>query len=123
MPSRFPWEMTYVWCWQEKKKTHLGAVGVSQVRPNTHDSTKLTTSTPVTTLSGHKEDAVVTKVAHALAVKLNKNVVVSCGIHVDDITPDEMRFVSDAIERFCDTCSPDDAAENGRPVPEAWAAG
>lgn len=91
------------------QRPHLGAVGVAQVRPSTHDRNKRTTSTSVITLFGHKEDVVATKVAHALAVRLNKNVVVSCGIHVDNITPDEMKFVWEAVDRFCSTYAPDEA--------------
>jgi len=102
-------------------KPHLGAVGVAQVRPNTHDPKKLTTSTSVITLFGHKEDVVATKVAHALAVKLNKNVV-SCGIHVDNITPDEMKFVWEAIEKFCNTYSDTETENCTQPVMEGCAA-
>jgi gallate decarboxylase subunit D len=87
-------------------RPHLGAVGIAQVRPSTHDRDKLTSSTSVLTLFGHKEDGVVYKAAPALATKLNKNVVVCCGIHVDNITPEEMKFVTDAVEKFCSTFPP-----------------
>jgi hypothetical protein len=81
---------------------HLGAVAVAQARPSLQDKTKLSATTSVITLLGHKEDVVATRVAHALAARLNKNVVVCCGIHVDDIRPDELMFVEDVIRRFCE---------------------
>lgn len=95
---------------------HLGAVGVAQVRPNTHDAAKLTCSTSVLTLFGHKEDAVVYKAAPALAAKLNKNVVVCCGIHVDNITTEEMKFVGEAVDQFCRTFPPPGTVEEAVPL-------
>jgi hypothetical protein len=84
---------------------HLGAVAVAQVRPSLQDGAKLSASTSVITLLGHKEDVIARKVAHVLAAKLNKNVAVCCGIHVDDITPDELSFVERAVQRFCEAYS------------------
>ena len=79
---------------------HLGATAVAQARPSLEDKTKLSATTSVITLLGHKEDVVATRVAHALAARLNKNVAVCCGIHVDDIRPDELEFVQGAVRRF-----------------------
>jgi hypothetical protein len=97
-------------------RPHLGAVGVAQVRPNTHDATSLTSSTSVLTLFGHKEDAVVYKAAPALAARLNKNVVVCCGIHVDNITAEEMKFVGEAVDQFCRTFPPPGSVEEAIPL-------
>jgi gallate decarboxylase subunit D len=82
---------------------HLGAVALAQVRPSLRDHSVLSASTSVLTLPGHKEDEIARKVAEVLATKLNKNVVVCCGIHIDDITAAEMDFVFSAIDRFCST--------------------
>jgi hypothetical protein len=79
---------------------HLGAVAVAQARPSLQDKTKTSATTSVITLLGHKEDVVASRVAHTLAARLNKNVVVCCGIHVDDIRPDEMEFVDGAVRRY-----------------------
>jgi hypothetical protein len=81
---------------------HLGAVAVAQARPSLADKTKTSATTSVITLLGHKEDVIASRVAHALAARLKKNVVVCCGIHVDDIRADEMTFVEDVIRRFCE---------------------
>lgn len=82
---------------------HLGAVAVAQARPSLKDRSKVSATTSVITLLGHKEDDISRRVAHALAAKLNKNVVVCCGIHVDAITPDEMTFIDRAVSWFYDT--------------------
>ena len=82
---------------------HLGAVAVAQARPSLQDPTKRSATTSVITLLGHKEDVVARQVAHELAARLDKNVVVCCGIHVDNITTDELQFVDEAVTRFCKT--------------------
>ena len=82
---------------------HLGAVAVAQARPSLQDSSKWSASTSVITMLGHKEDVIARSVAHTLAAKFNKNVAVCCGIHVDDITCDELDFIDVAETRFCDS--------------------
>ncbi len=82
---------------------HLGAVAVSEVRASMLDPSHLSASTSVITRLGHKEDLVSRRVGEALAAKLNKNVVVCCGIHVDNITQSELGFVAEAVDRFCQT--------------------
>ena len=80
---------------------HLGAVALAQARPSLQDSSKVSASTSVLTVLGHKEDILARSAAQCLAAGLNRTVVVCCGIHVDAILPDELRFVEEAIERLC----------------------
>jgi hypothetical protein len=82
---------------------HLGAAAVAQARPSLLDSSKQSATTSVITLLGHKDDVIASRVAHTLAAKLNKNVVVCCGIHVDRITRDEMDSIDITVNSFCDT--------------------
>lgn len=82
-------------------RPHLGAVALAQARPSLQDSSKVSASTSVLTLLGHKEDMLARTAAQRLAAGLNRTVVVCCGIHVDAILPDELRFVEAAIERLC----------------------
>jgi hypothetical protein len=79
---------------------HLGAVALGVARPSLADSQKLSASTSVLAMVGHKEDETARKVAHTLASRLGKNVVVSCGIHVDEITADEISIVSGLLEQL-----------------------
>ncbi|MCE5306841.1 MAG: hypothetical protein LLG20_04310 [Acidobacteriales bacterium] len=82
-------------------RPHLGAVALAQARPSLEDSTKVSASTSVLTVPGHKEDLLARSAAQSLAARLNRTVVVCCGIHVDAISPDELRFVEEAVERLC----------------------
>jgi len=81
-------------------RPHLGAVALSAVRPSLDDPNKLSASTSVLTLLGHKEDEVARKVAHILSSRLGINVVVCCGIHVDEITSKEIAIVSDLVDKI-----------------------
>ncbi|MEN6603836.1 MAG: proteasome assembly chaperone 4 family protein [Bryobacteraceae bacterium] len=82
-------------------RPHLGAVALAQVRPSLEDSMKVSASTSVLTVPGHKEDLLARSAAQSLAARLNRTVVVCCGIHVDAILTDELCFVEEAIERLC----------------------
>jgi len=82
-------------------RPHLGAVALAQARPSLEDSSKVSASTSVLTVLGHKEDILARNAAQCLAAGLNRTVAVCCGIHVDAISPDELRFVEEAIERLC----------------------
>lgn len=74
-------------------RPHIGAVALSQPRPSLDDTEKTSASTSVITLLGHKEDQLARDVAKRLAVKMEANVSVACGIHMDDITADEIDTV------------------------------
>jgi hypothetical protein len=82
---------------------HLGAVAVAQARPSLQDSSKASATTSVIALLGHKDDSIARSVAHTLAAKLNKNVVVCCGIHIDRITRDELDSIEVTVNSFCDS--------------------
>lgn len=72
---------------------HIGAVTLSIPRNSLSDSNINSASTSVLTLLGHKDDEAARQVSHTLASRLNKNVVVTCGIHVDNITAEELNTV------------------------------
>lgn len=82
------------------EQPHLGAVALSVKRPSLDDPQKISASTSVLTLVGHKEDSVAKKASHTLASQLNKNVVVTCGIHVDDIQANEFDDVLDLLDEL-----------------------
>jgi len=74
-------------------KPHIGAVALSQSRPSLDDAEKTSASTSVIPLLGHKEDQLARDVAKRLACKMKANVSVACGVHLDDITADEIDTV------------------------------
>lgn len=80
---------------------HLGAVAVAQARPSLKDPAQRSASTSVLTLPGHKEDEIVRTVAQCFAGATGRNTVVCCGIHVDDITADELKFVQVYLSELC----------------------
>ncbi len=86
-------------------RPHLGAVALAQPRPSLRDPARVSASTSVLTLLGHKEDLLARSVAERLASALNTNVVVCCGIHVDGITADELKAVEEAVDRFCESAA------------------
>jgi hypothetical protein len=69
---------------------HIGAVTLSVPRPSLADSNNISATTSVLNLLGHKDDEAAKCVSHTLSSRLNKNVVVTCGIHVDNITASEI---------------------------------
>ena len=69
---------------------HIGCVTLSVPRPSLADAAVMSATTSVLNMIGHKDDEAARYVSHTLAAKLNKNVVVTCGIHVDQITPSEI---------------------------------
>lgn len=68
-------------------RPHIGAVAVAQPRPSLKDKTHRSATASVICLPAHKEDDLAKAVAEVLAAATNVTVVVTAGIHWDDITP------------------------------------
>jgi hypothetical protein len=79
-------------------KPHIGAVAVALPRPSIADPQITSSTSSVFTLLGHKEDKVVKMVSERLSAQLEKNVVVTAGIHWDHLT-------EEAIEEIVSNCS------------------
>jgi hypothetical protein len=78
-------------------KPHVGAVAVALPRPSLTDPQITSSTSSVFTLLGHKEDEVVKMVSERLSARLEKNVVVTAGIHWDNLT-------EGAIEEIVHNC-------------------
>ena len=78
---------------------HIGAVAVGEYDPDEKRG-----STSVITRRGHKDDAVAQKVAHSVSTRTRKPACVIAGIHLDDITREEidqiLRNTTSLIEEF-----------------------
>lgn len=83
--------LVYVW---GGERPHIGAVAAAQPRPSLADAGAMSASASVITFLGHKEDGVVKSVGEALASALNTNVIVTAGIHWDDISPQGITAVN-----------------------------
>jgi phage gp45-like len=68
------------------EKPHIGAVAVAQPRPSLRDPQITSATTSVFCLVGHKEDELAKAAAEVLAAALNATVVVTAGIHWDDLS-------------------------------------
>ncbi len=64
---------------------HIGAVAVAQPRPSLQDPDRISSTASVFCLLGHKEDDLAKAVAEILAAALNTTVVVTAGIHWDNL--------------------------------------
>jgi len=75
------------------EKPHIGAVSVAQPRPSLKDPEITSTTASVICLPGHKEDELAKAVSEILAAALNTPVVVTAGIHWDNISKDGIQKV------------------------------
>ncbi len=66
-------------------RPHIGAVSMAQPRASLRDPSKLSATASVFTYVGHKEDILAKPASETLASALNKKVVVTAGIHWDDM--------------------------------------
>ena len=76
---------------------HLGSLGLTISLPSIKDPTKLTNSTYQVPVPGHKEESLAREASLKLSKSLRKNVVVTVGIHTDEISKD---LIQAYIERF-----------------------
>lgn len=81
---------------------HIGAVGMATPRPSLKDPKKTSATSSTFTYVGHKEDAVVKMVSERLAARLKTNVVVSAGIHWDDLTSGEIHTIAHLTQKLLD---------------------
>ena len=79
---------------------HIGSVSISMPRPSLSNSEKISATTSTYNFEGHKDDFIGNKFSSELASKLNKKVVVACGIHIDNITEDQMSTVFSVSEKL-----------------------
>ena len=81
------------------KNAHIGAVAVGDYEPN-----EKRVSTSVITRLGHKDDSIALKAAYAITKATGTPSCVIVGIHLDDITEDEIQAFLDIsqslVERF-----------------------
>jgi gallate decarboxylase subunit D len=75
------------------ENTHIGAVAIGE-----YDKLHQRASVSVHTRLGHKDDAIAQKAAYTIAKSLKKPVCVIAGVHIDDITPEEIKQVLDNAE-------------------------
>jgi hypothetical protein len=85
------------------ERPHIGAVAVGQPRPSLKDPELTSASASVICLVGHKEDELVKATAEILAATLETQVVVTAGIHWDNLSPEAIEQIIRHSEILVDT--------------------
>ena len=75
------------------ERPHVGAVAVAQPRPSLRDPQSTSATASVFCLVGHKEDELAKAASEILASVLNTTVVVTAGIHWDDLSAEGIQTV------------------------------
>ncbi len=81
-------------------RPHIGAIGIAVPRPSLRDSKKWSATSSNFTFTGHKEDILVKKISERLATLLRRNVVVTAGIHWDNLSPREIKMLEKMVEEI-----------------------
>lgn len=81
------------------EKPHVGAVAVGIPRPSLEDPGVVSSTASVFALVGHKEDDVAKIIARKMAALLNKNTVVTVGIHVDNINAEGIKLIQENCDK------------------------
>ncbi len=74
-------------------KPHIGAVAAATPRPSLKDPNVTSATASVICFLGHKEDELAKAASEMIAAKLNTRVVVTAGIHWDNLSEDGIRSV------------------------------
>lgn len=75
------------------EKPHIGAVAVAQSRPSLKDPTVTSATASVICYVGHKEDDLAKHAAEKLAAAFNTRVVVTAGVHWDNLSEEGIQRV------------------------------
>jgi hypothetical protein len=78
-------------------RPHVGTVAIALPRKSLREPEKVSSTSSVFTLLGHKEDIIAKEFSEKLSSALNKVVVVTVGIHQD-------RIDQRGIDKFIDNC-------------------
>ncbi len=89
--------LVYIW---GGDRPHIGAVAAAQPRPSLADQDRRSATCSVLTYLGHKEDEVVKAVSEHLSAALDAHVVVTAGIHWDNLNHDEIEIIGFRIDEI-----------------------
>ena len=84
-------------------RPHIGAVGIAHPRPGLNAPETISATSSVYTVTGHKEDTVVKMMTEKIASSLNRMVVLTAGIHWDNLTPEAIKEVMAVCETLTET--------------------
>jgi gallate decarboxylase subunit D len=102
---------------------HVGAVALAVPRPSLKDKKKTSATSSVLTLMGHKEDVTAKMVSEALAAALKQNVVVTAGIHWDNLKAEDIGAIVQLTEKLTRKIIEKTSAPSPQPSPPKWGRG
>jgi hypothetical protein len=82
-------------------KPHIGSISVSVPRPGLKDGTRMSSTSSVINLIGHKDEVIARKFSEQLAAKFNRNAIATAGVHIDDITDNQINIIMQNITALC----------------------
>jgi gallate decarboxylase subunit D len=80
------------------ERPHIGAVALAQSRQSLKDPQMKSATASVLSILGHKEDAVVKSVSERLAAVADRPVVVTAGIHWDNLQQSDLNQILKNVE-------------------------
>lgn len=81
-------------------RPHIGAIAIAHPRPSLEDSLRLSASSSVYCVLGHKEDVLAKELSEKLAAALDANVTVTAGMHWDGLKASDLPLVSASFEEL-----------------------
>lgn len=84
------------------EKPHIGAIAISIPRPSIEDSNKVSASTSVFTLVGHKEDELSKQIAENITKITEKVTVAILGLHIDKATAQDIEYLIQNTQKAVD---------------------
>ena len=79
---------------------HLGSMGLTISMPSLKDKSRLTNSTYQVPVPGHKEEKLAREASYKLSRSLERNVLVTVGIHEDNLSKDQILAYVDCFDRL-----------------------
>jgi hypothetical protein len=82
-------------------KPHVGSVAAATPRPSLEDSRKTSATSSVFNFIGHKDDSIARMFSEKVAASLERNIVATAGVHIDNITKEGIAKVLQNCEVLC----------------------
>ncbi len=82
-------------------KPHIGSISVSLPRPGLSDNSKISSTSSVINIIGHKDEIVARMFSENIAARFNKNSIATAGIHIDQITDAQINIIMKNISDLC----------------------
>lgn len=79
------------------EEPHIGTVVISQPRPSLTGNGEISCTTSVFNFMGHKDDGLGVPLAEALCRNLNRNVVVTAGVHIEKATSEDLQRLNENL--------------------------